>query len=491
MIQKDFIRSELRYRYPSLAEQIRAPQQPVGRPLLFERGERGFGARIIVCDAADLLTFTGRTQAEPLFLCIGTPSSDVFDALDICVLPEYEQKSAVLNFVQRLFDRLDDWTQSLRQAAETGVEAEDLLTQASDMLQNPIVLLDERGHIVAASERRDVLSLNERFLPAAASENTKTLNIVQKLGDPVSPDALFVYMQSGTSFYTLLCSAADRPLYASDELVFTSLAGYLRLMLSQRSLRFGIFRKHREGEAAAEVFRALLSQDQSEQTAKEVLHRLGWDENCEYAVIAIEPEDRSLRAAHADAICDALEDELEACSAFAMLPVIVAVIQAGHMEEETLLAKLRSIAQAQKIRIGVCESLMGFSCFPERLEQAKRAINAAVDRGGVARYSEMIEDELVRESCATFPSELICMRSVLALAQFDLAHGTSYLETTEQYIGHHFNAVKTANALFIHRSTFLYRLERIKTQFGLDLDREKPSLLHLLLSLKIARELIR
>ena len=185
MIQKDFIRSELRYRYPSLAEQIRAPQQPVGRPLLFERGERGFGARIIVCDAADLLTFTGRTQAEPLFLCIGTPSSDVFDALDICVLPEYEQKSAVLNFVQRLFDRLDDWTQSLRQAAETGVEAEDLLTQASDMLQNPIVLLDERGHIVAASERRDVLSLNERFLKITRNTPRFRLYLRHRYSDTV------------------------------------------------------------------------------------------------------------------------------------------------------------------------------------------------------------------------------------------------------------------------------------------------------------------
>ena len=152
MIQKDFIRSELRYRYPSLAEQIRAPQQPVGRPLLFERGERGFGARIIVCDATDLAGLTERAQPEPLILCIGTPDSDVFDSLDICVLPEYEQKSAVLNFVQRLFDRLDDWTQQLKQIAETESDVETLLQRAASMLQNPILLLDEHNHVIVHTD---------------------------------------------------------------------------------------------------------------------------------------------------------------------------------------------------------------------------------------------------------------------------------------------------------------------------------------------------
>ena len=106
MIQKEFIRSELRYRYPNLEEHICAPQQAVGRPLLFERGERKFGARIIVCDAAELNHLKNVTQTEPLFLCIGQPDEKAFDAFDLCVLPEHEQKSAILNFVQRLFDRL-------------------------------------------------------------------------------------------------------------------------------------------------------------------------------------------------------------------------------------------------------------------------------------------------------------------------------------------------------------------------------------------------
>lgn len=490
MIQKEFIRSELKYRYPNLEEHIGFPQQPVGRPLLFERGARKFGARIIVCTAEELHSLSTTEQSDPLFLCIGKPSDQAFALLDICVLPEYEQTNVVLNFIQRLFDRLDDWTQSLRQAAETGVAVEELLARASEMLQNPIVLLDERGHIVAHSERTEETLSRDLINHELLSNHERHPNIVQKVGDSASPDALYADLQSGAADYMLVCPAVDRPIYASDEIVFESLAGYLRLMLSQRNLLLGNGRKHRENEATSNVFRALFSREITEQSATEVLLHLGWSESSEYAVLAVEPEDRDLGARRADAICDALEDEQIDCCAFLMHPVVVVVIRTQLLEEEALMTKLRSLAKAQKLRFGVCEALSGFAYFSHRIALAKRALNRAEAFDGAARFSDGFDRELVAESFAEIPKELICMRTVLALARSDQAHETSYLETTRQYVKNRFNAVKTANALFIHRSTFLYRLERMKSQFGLDLEDENLSLLHLMLSLEIAKELI-
>ena len=490
MIQKEFIRSELKYRYPNLAEHIAYAQQPVGRPLLFERGTRKFGARIMICTADELNSLPNVEQNDPLFLCIGKPSDQAFALFDVCVLPEYEQSSVVLNFVQRLFDRLDDWTQSLRQAAETGVAVEELLARASEMLQNPIVLLDERGHIVAHSERTEEPLARDLISPLWFSNRERHPNVVQKAGDPTSPDALFADLQSDAADYTLVCPAIDRPLYASDEIVFDSLAGYLRLMLSQRNLLVGKGRKHRENEAASDVFRALLSDELTEQSAAEALFSQGWNQSNEYAVFAVEPEDRDLSPKRADAICDLLEDALINCCAFLTHPVVVAVIRTQLMEEDALMTKLRSIAKTQKLRFGVCEQLSGFAYLPQRIALAKRALNRAEDFEGAARFSDGIDREIALESFAEIPKELICMRSVLALAQSDQAHETCYLETTRQYVKNRFNAVKTASSLFIHRSTFLYRLERMKTQFGLDLEDEKLSLLHLTLSLEIAKEWI-
>ena len=487
MIQKEFIRNELGYRYPNLLDSIRQPQQGVGRPLLFEGGVRRFGARIIVCSVEEMNALPAVGQREPLFLCIGAPNQEILNAYDVCILPASEQAGAVLNFVQRLFDRLDDWTQSLRQAAETGEGVEELLSRASAMLQNPVILLDERGHIIAQSEQADAAVLSEKFSSNKLLETAPQSGSVFRLGRAAT-EMMVSRLQSGDSQYLLLCMASDRPLYASDEIVLESLAGFLRLMLSERTLRLDTHRQHRGNEAAAAAFRSLLLQDDGEQGAPDLLRQLGWSETEEYAVLVAEPVNVDLRAAKADAICDRLESALEGCCAFALLPVVAAIVRTDVLENDALYETLKTIANANELRIGICEAYVGYPFFPQRLEQAKRALNRADMFGGAARYADVFEEELVA-AAYDFPKELLCMRSVLALSRYDRLHDTNYLETAEAYVKNRFNAVRTAGELFIHRSTFLYRLERIKAQFGLDLDDKELSLLHLLFSLRIAKEL--
>ena len=79
---------------------------------------------------------------------------------------------------------------------------------------------------------------------------------------------------------------------------------------------------------------------------------------------------------------------------------------------------------------------------------------------------------------------MICSQQVLRLKQYDQEHQTEFYVTLESYIQNKFNAVQTARELQIHRSTFLYRMERLQTLFGLDLD-QRDSLLYILLSMKM------
>ena len=300
---------------------------------------------------------------------------------------------------------------------------------------------------------------------------------------------LTVRLTSGNTHYTLICLASERALYASDEIVLESLAGFLRLMLSERTLGLGVRRFRRENEAAAGVFRSLLFENMPEQEAKASLENTGWSAGDAYAILAIEPKNGDLRAAQADAICDLLETKLAGCCAFTATPQIVAVMRTTLLDTPSLLASLRETAAEHKLLIGVSSAYEGFSLFPQRLEQAKHALNHAGEFESVASDSDIYEDELLENTQTNIPQELLCMRSVLALARYDGGHNTDYLQTAECYVKNRFNAVRTAGALFIHRSTLLYRLERIHEQFGLDLDDREISLLHLLYSLKIAKTL--
>ena len=71
--------------------------------------------------------------------------------------------------------------------------------------------------------------------------------------------------------------------------------------------------------------------------------------------------------------------------------------------------------------------------------------------------------------------------AVRLLANHDLAHGTELGDTLRTYLLCNCNATEAARKLFVHRSTLLYRLERIAQITGIDLDDEQERA-HLTLS---------
>lgn len=70
------------------------------------------------------------------------------------------------------------------------------------------------------------------------------------------------------------------------------------------------------------------------------------------------------------------------------------------------------------------------------------------------------------------------------LAEYDRQHRGSLVKTIDAYFGHHGNVSQTAESLFVHRNTLLYRIERIQELTGQDLNNADMRLaLHLALKL--------
>ncbi len=70
------------------------------------------------------------------------------------------------------------------------------------------------------------------------------------------------------------------------------------------------------------------------------------------------------------------------------------------------------------------------------------------------------------------------------LVAYDKQHRSSLVQTMDSYFAHHGNISQTAEALFIHRNTLLYRLERIQELTDHDLNQSNMRLaLHLALKL--------
>ncbi len=487
MIQKEFITSELKYRYPQMTEQIRHPRQPVKRPLFFEPGMQKPGSRIYLCRPEQLEPINAEDGENALFLCAGQPSGNV---LDYCAFPSDTDLTALFNFVQRLFDRLDEWSQRLKEIAESDSDCAELLESAAGMLQNPVWLCDERWHVIARAERFFPEEGLEAFLPSYNLLEEKVSCAAEgvpfRIVQPEGTELLGVSLQAGGARFMLLCAARERPFYASDETVFAYLTGYVKLMLSERKTSVRALRPNREFDVLERNLRGLFEETLPREAAAEAMQRQNWTEEADYLVLAAEPQNGDMRENLAYGVCDRLEYALPDCCAFPLLPVVTAVVRLNDGNREEPLSQIESFAVQNGLRFGVSEPLSGFALFPQRLRQARFCLDQGKRKeAGVTRFCDAADDFFLQGATAVLPPELVCMRAVQEMAKSDREHDTNYLETAERYIRNKFNAVKTAGELFIHRSTFLYRLERMKTQFGLDLDAEQPSLLWLLLSIQL------
>ena len=69
-----------------------------------------------------------------------------------------------------------------------------------------------------------------------------------------------------------------------------------------------------------------------------------------------------------------------------------------------------------------------------------------------------------------------CQETLGALVEYDRTQHTNLVETLAAYFAHNGNLSATAEALFVHRNTLLYRMERIREISGLDLDNPETRL---------------
>ena len=100
------------------------------------------------------------------------------------------------------------------------------------------------------------------------------------------------------------------------------------------------------------------------------------------------------------------------------------------------------------------------------------------------RFSDYTFDYLLGKSTEELPAELLCHPALKALADYDAEHGTEYARTLVCFLRNSQNTTHAADALFIHRTSFMRRMAQIQNLVGIDLD-DSDEVLYLLLSAKL------
>lgn len=190
-----------------------------------------------------------------------------------------------------------------------------------------------------------------------------------------------------------------------------------------------------------------------------------------------------------DYICSQIQKRLKQGCCFSFDSNIVAFTNLDSLSEEldTIIARFQVLLTKYQFKAGVSNIFTDVFQAKTYYTQALAALesgNAKAPKEQLYYFNDYALDHFIRYGTTRLPGRSICSYHLLQLEKHDQETGTEYVNTLRTFFEYEMSSTKAAQALYIHRSTFLYRLERIQNIFHLDWTDSRKRL-YLLLSLEL------
>lgn len=140
---------------------------------------------------------------------------------------------------------------------------------------------------------------------------------------------------------------------------------------------------------------------------------------------------------------------------------------------EKQIEELFKLAQNEDVSIGISWPFSNITEFKRYFNQAVACIKQAQRFGKVNQvfdYSDFHYYDLLYNYTGKIPLEHYCHPALKVLREYDKANNTELYVTLRTYLECEKNLRATAEALFIHRNTLIYRINRINQLTRLNLD---------------------
>lgn len=127
-------------------------------------------------------------------------------------------------------------------------------------------------------------------------------------------------------------------------------------------------------------------------------------------------------------------------------------------------------------KVGISNCFRDLFETPRYINQAQWAMKLGHQKNPMHWYHHFRDytyEYILEQSIREFPVEEIVMPELFALLERDREKGSALFETLELYIRNKCNGQATAKQLFIHRTTFLYRMKQIEELTHLDIQNEQ------------------
>lgn len=452
---------------------------------------------------ADMLPAKPVIEANSCIFSIGCPLQIYYtDHASLLVTEDQMELNQVFNLIQAVYNRIDDWDQALQRCVWETESLQAMLDTSRSLFINPISVTDVNFHVLAATTERGFVVMDERGdVPEWAVNEFKLEPSWQKFKES---SGLYLYQSDLLEYDVLCCTLKIQGKYAGgitlSELhgtsspgmwaLFQNLAKYVQLSYEQYcvNLDTGIY-------SFKYFCKQLLDGVQlSRPSIEKALELLSWHAEHNYSVYYIELNKKDHQYNTTNYICRHLEGMFQYAVAFEHNGNVVTVINASLLSSDApkIYAAFNKYITEAFLKVGISKIFTDIFQFQNYYLQAFAALEMGLrlhPMQWIHHFQDYCLDYMLEHCCSDLTSLSLCPAGLLSLKAYDEAHGTQYLKTLAVYFQNKFNTTHSAQALFIHRSTLLERLERIEKFLKLDLN--NPDIqLYLMLCLRLIEKQI-
>lgn len=441
-----------------------------------------------------------------LAVCSGCPDERT-RRFDVLYLIEETQPLTLLEDLSCVFEEFHEWEEQMSECPDSIDGIQRMLELTGKVMGGALLLVDAYYNFVAAT--RNARLQKDLFDPADPKRPSQ--EILQNLvDDPAiyeiintkepflypgnsSPDeasslCLNLFMDHVPGYYY-------RILYTCDGWLYPEWKKELLKLLGKRIMRIAcrlspVDSANRMHTDLANRIRAmLLDPSVSAVTLREPMRSLNWDPEDQYQIYVFYPFQRGISPGSGEYVRSRLELYFQDSCSFLMDDTIVMIhnLTRSYQKKERVRDLLSDFLKEHLYKVGISIDTVRLSQIRYAYLQARTAYRLGSDRHPhywYYKFEDYILDYVLSQSTAQLPATMLMPKVVTRLQEYDAENDTELLRTLQVYIQEKYNATHAAQKLYIHRTTFLDRLERIKTLTNADLDSWDSRML-LMIALKL------
>ncbi len=478
------------------------------RPVFFS-ADTDISNRVVIISPDNLKALGSKHAGESLLICCGNPSG--IDTLPECSVIVFEEDVAadkVFNELQDIFDLFDQWDENLKTLYYEGGSFSDMIDCCDPVTCDPIsltdnmfrfigfskVLSEKRGLVASVdmSSRLSIDRVNEMLTSQkfSAISKIKGTNITSPFGD-IKGDLLFrnIFYQDeyvGRLMMKLLNNDKHRIRYCKS--ILEHLYDYIVRL-------YGKYMSFDKNQIYLNSLRDLLKDALDNKAItynqwQKAFEENGWSVSDELQLIQFKPNLRYDKNIYADYYSTEIERIWRRCVCFEYHNNLLLFINLRRFESPQKIDFKQALAYFLRETLMVAGISRVFTDM-EYLRPAYKQTQIALEFGPRTSpefwyhyFNDYALSYILSKGIDQFKPEHICSEKLLKLKRYDEEKSTDYYRTLWVYFQSLFNSTEAARRLYIQRSSFHYRMDRIQQLTGIDFN-SRRELLYLAISFEI------